>query len=362
MSLTQLTIHRLHARAIKLPLARPLTTSQGTQPDAPLVLIDLLTKEGITGRSYVFPYTLAALVPVAKLIINLETVLVGDTVAPVQIEAKLQHFFRLLGPQGLTGIAMAAIDMAAWDALAQASGLPLVQFLGGERRPVKTYASLGMGTAQRMAQEAEEMVAQGFQAVKIKIGFESVKTDLEVIRAVRAAIGKEVALMVDYNQLLSVSEAQQRLRQLDEEDLTWIEEPTRADDYMGHAQIARFAKTPIQLGENLWGLSDMAKSVAADASDLVMVDVMKIGGVTGWQRAAALAAAAGLPLSSHLFPEISAHLLPISPTAQWLEHLDLAGDILQTRVSVVNGYIMPSSLPGNGLNWQEDLVERFLYA
>jgi mandelate racemase len=177
---------------------------------------------------------------------------------------------------------------------------------------------------------------------------------------VRSAVGKEIALMVDYNQFLSVSEAHQRLKWLDEEGLSWIEEPTRADDYTGHAQISRFASTPIQLGENWWGLHDMAKSVAAGASDLVMVDVMKIGGVTGWLRAAALAASAGLPLSSHTFPEISAHLLAVTPTVHWLEYLDLAGTVLQTKVTVEKGYVMPSSLPGTGLNWQEDMVERFL--
>jgi mandelate racemase len=174
------------------------------------VLIDLLTNEGITGHSYVFTYTSAALKP---------ALIVGAGVAPVALEQQLQHFFRLLGPQGLTGIAMAGIDMAAWDALAQASGLPLVRLLGGEGRPIPAYASLGMGSAQSIAREAEQALEQGFQAIKFKIGFPSVKTDPEVIRAVRSAVGKEVALMVDYNQFLSVSEAQQRLRLLDEEGL-----------------------------------------------------------------------------------------------------------------------------------------------
>ena len=362
MSIPHLTIHSLRARAVEVPLARPIMTSSGTIPRAPLVLIDLLTDEGITGRSYIFTYTPVALLPVAQLISNLETALVGDVVAPVEMEQKLQHLFRLLGPQGLTGMAMAGIDMAAWDAWAQAIGLPLVRLLGGELRSVKAYASLGMGPATRLAREAEEMVEQGFQAIKFKIGFPSVKTDLEVIRAVRSAVGKEIALMVDYNQFLSVSEAHQRLKWLDEEDLSWIEEPTRADDYSGHAQICHEASTPIQLGENWWGLHDMAKSVAAGASDLVMVDVMKIGGVTGWLRAAALAASAGLPLSSHIFPEVSAHLLAVSPTAQWLEYLDLAGTVLQAKVTVDKGHVIPSSLPGTGLNWQEEMVQRFLQA
>ena len=257
-------------------------------------------------------------------------------------------------------MATAAIDMAAWDAQAQASDLPLVRLLGGDSHPILAYASLGMGPAKRLADEAEEMVGQGFQAIKFKIGFPSVKTDLDVIRAVRSAVGKEIVLMVDYNQCLSVSEAHQRLTLLDEEGIFWIEEPTRADDYAGHAQICQDAGTLIQLGENWWGPHDMAKSVTAGASDLVMVDVMKIGGVTGWQRAAALAASAGLPLSSHIFPEISAHLLAVSPTAQWLEYLDVVGTLLQEPVVVDKGHVTPSARPGTGLIWQEEMVQRFL--
>ena len=361
MSLSQLTIHSLRVRAVDVPLARPILTSSGTIPSSPVVLVDLLTNEGITGHSYLFTYTSVALQPIAQLISHVATTLVGDGVAPVRIEQKLQQFFRLLGPQGLTGMAMAAIDMAAWDALAQASDLPLVRLLGGDLRPVPAYASLGMGPAKRLAHEAEEMVGQGFQAIKFKIGFPSVKTDLDVIRAVRSAVGKEIVLMVDYNQCLPVPEAHQRLTLLDAEGLFWIEEPTRADDYAGHAQIRQDAGTLIQLGENWWGLHDMAKSVMAGASDLVMVDVMKIGGVTGWQRAAALAASAGLPLSSHIFPEISAHLLAVSLTAQWLEYLDVVGTLLQEPVTVDKGYVTPSSRPGTGLNWQEEMVQRYLY-
>ena len=360
ISIPQLTIHSLRVRAVDVPLARPILTSSGTIPSSPLVLLDLLTNEGITGRSYLFTYTSVALQPIAQLISNVATSLVGDVVAPLRLEQKLQQLFRLLGPQGLTGMAMAAIDMAAWDALAQASNLPLVRLLGGDPHPVPAYASLVMGSAQRLAYEAEEMVEQGFQAIKFKIGFPNVKTDLEVIRAVRSAVGKEIVLMVDYNQFLSVSEAHQRLKLLDEEGLFWIEEPTRADDYAGHAQIRQEASTLIQLGENWWGLHDMAKSVTAGASDLVMVDVMKIGGMTGWLRAATLAASAGLPLSSHIFPEISAHLLAISPTAQWLEYLDVAGVLLQEPVTVDKGYITPSFQPGIGLDWQEEMVQRFL--
>ena len=194
----------------------------------------------------------------------------------------------------------------------------------------------------------------------MKIGRGDLAADLATIRAVRHAIGDGVRLMVDYNQSLSPTEATDRVRVLDDEGLYWIEEPTLADDFDGHARIASAAKTAIQLGENWWGPHDMAKSIAARASDHAMLDVMKLGGVTGWLRAAALAEAAALPASSHTFPELSAHLLCVTPTALYLEYLDHAGPILTEPVRVEAGHVITPDRLGSGLEWNEDAVQRFI--
>ena len=255
---------------------------------------------------------------------------------------------------------MAAIDMAAWDALARAAGLPLVRLLGGAPRPMPVYASLGMGGVDLAAQEAAEAAAAGYCAVKYKIGYPDVQTDLEVIRAAKRAAGDELVVLVDYNQSLDVPEAVRRGRLLDAAGIGWIEEPTTADDFAGHAAIARDVVTPVQLGENWWGTHDMAKSLAAGASDYVMADAMKIGGVSGWLRAAALAEPAGIRLSSHLFPELSTHLMAVTPTAHWLEHLDLASPILQEPLHIVDGVTTPSESPGSGIAWNEEAVARYL--
>jgi mandelate racemase len=342
-------------------MARPLQTSGGTVSTAPLVLIDLQTEEGVTGCSYVFCYTPLALGPVVQLTANLEALLQGDVVAPLALEQKLQRRFRLLGPQGLTGIAMAGIDMAAWDALAKAAALPLVRLLGGESRPILAYNSCGLGLigSERAGAEAPELAAPGFPAIKVRLGYPDVQTDVAVVRAVREAVGEDVLLMSDYNQSLSVPEAIRRAGVLDEEGLYWIEEPTLADDFAGHAQIRRETRTPIQIGENWWGPHDMEKSIAAGASDTVMPDVMKIGGVTGWLRAAALAEARSLPLSSHLFPEISAHLLAVTPTCHWLEYVDWANPVLQEPLKLEAGSAVIAETPGSGISWDDAAVERY---
>ncbi len=360
ISKTRLTVSGLRARAVDVPVQPPLETASATIDSAPLVLVDLLTEEGVTGHSYAFCYTPLALGPVARLVSNLGSPIEGDAVAPLAIGQKLQGRFRLLGPQGLTGLAMAAVDVAAWDALAKARDLPLVELLGGEARPVPAYASLRAMGIESLTEEAREAVGSGFEAVKVRVGHPDVGADVEVIRAVRSAIGEGVAIMVDYNQVLSVPEAIARARVLDDEGLYWIEEPTRADDFAGHARISREARTPIQIGENWWGPHDTAKSLQAGASDFAMPDVMKIGGVTGWLRAVALAETEGVPVSSHLFPEISAHLLAVTPTSDRLEHLDLAGPILKEPLRIEKGHAVIPATPGNGIEWDEESVQRYL--
>jgi mandelate racemase len=114
------------------------------------------------------------------------------------------------------------------------------------------------------------------------------------------------------------------------------------------------------MGENWWGPHEMAKCVAANACDLGMPDAMKIGGVTGWQRAAAIAESAGLPVSSHLFPEISVHLLAVSPTCHWLEYVDWAAPILKDPLRIDGGYAIAPDVPGNGISWDEASVKRYL--
>jgi mandelate racemase len=258
-------------------------------------------------------------------------------------------------------MAMAGIDMAAWDALAKSCEMPLVRLLGGRSCRISAYNSCGLGMIgpQRAAEEAQELLAPGFSAIKVRLGYHELKADLEVVRAIRDSVGEDVVLMSDYNQSMSVAEASRRAAALEDEGLYWIEEPTRADDYSGHAQIRHDARTFVQIGENWWGPHDAAKSIAVGASDYVMPDAMKIGGVTGWLRTAALAEAAGIPLSSHLFPEISVHLLAASPTRHWLEYVDWAAPILEKPLDIEDGHASAPDAAGIGISWDEEAVQHY---
>ena len=158
---------------------------------------------------------------------------------------------------------------------------------------------------------------------------------------------------------VNVPEAIGGIQLLEEEALVWVEGPTRADDFAGHARIAAECQTPIQIGENLWGPHDLTKSLSAAASDFVMLDAMKIGGVIGWLCAVSQTAAAGLPVSSHLFPELSAQLLTISPQMHWLKYQDWAGAILERPLEVRDGFALPQTEAGCGIAWNKDAVERY---
>lgn len=352
-------IQGFRVRTVLVPMAEPHRTASGVVAESPLVLTDVITDAGVSGHSMVFTYTPAALHPTAELIRNFEALVKGDVLAPTEVEQKLAKRFRLLGAQGLVGMALAAIDMALWDALARVHGMPLVRLLGGMAKPIRAYAAIGYDGVQGCAKAAEEWAAQGFTGIKAKIGYPTVQEDVAVVRAMRKAAGADIAIMVDYNQCLTAAEAIERLRALDDEGLTWVEEPTLAHDYAGHAAVAREARTPIQCGENWWGTLDMVHAIEAQASDFVMPDVMKIGGVTGWLRAASLAHAKGIRVSNHLWPEISARLLCCTPTAHWLEHAHWWDPILVEPLLIENGMAIVDDAVGTGVDWNEDAVHRF---
>jgi mandelate racemase len=357
-----LTVRDVAVRAVVVPLRRPLATRVGDFSRWPMVLIDVRTEQGVTGRGYIAPYLTAATAALLPAIRDLAARLRGRPVAPVAAFQDARGWLGLAGYQGLALDAVAGLDIALWDALAKAAGLPLARLLGGTLAPVPAYNSNGLGLIPPAAagDEALELVAEGaFTALKVRVGRISAADDLAAVRGVRAAVGDEVSLVADYNQGLDLAEALERCRALDGEGLAWIEEPLRYDDLDGHARLARDIATPVMLGENFYGPRACRDAIRAQACDLVMPDLMRIGGVTGWQRAAAIADAAGVPMSSHLYPEVSGHLLRVTPTRHWLEWQDWAHPVLARPFEVRSGELHLPDVPGNGLEWDEDAVARY---
>jgi mandelate racemase len=356
-----LTIRAVRSVGVEVPMTYALGTSRGTITKAPLLLIDLETEEGVTGRSYLWCYFPAAMPAIAKILEEVERVVKGERVAPLDLWGKLAERFALIGVQGIVRMAMSGFDMAAWDALAQAAGLRLAALLGAEPKRIPAYNSCGLGlmAPEKLADEADKLLYGGFRAIKLRLGYPTLQEDLAALHAVKKRVGEAIAVMVDYNQALGLVDALARGRALDREGIYWLEEPIRHDDYAGLATLVRELETPIQIGENFSESAAMAVALAASAADYVMPDLERIGGVTGWQRAAALAATHRVAMSSHLFPEISVHLLSATPTCHFLEYVDWADKIVEEPLTIDDGCAVVPQRPGNGLTWDKTAVEKY---
>lgn len=355
-----LHISGIRTRYVKVPMRFPLGTSAAAMTSAPLLLVDLETKEGVIGRAYLFCYREGGAKAIAEVLSEAAGLIAGMPVSPAKISALLARRYALLGVSGIVRMALAAIDIALWDASAIAANMPLAVFLGGSLEPIPAYNSDGLGLmpADKAAEEAVQLLQPGFHAVKLRLGHPDRETDLQVATAVRAAIGEDVELMVDYNQALTVPEAIRRGLELKDLNIYWLEEQIRHNDLQGYAAIASELATPIQIGENFDGPEAVYDAMAVKAADYFMLDIARVGGITGWQRGAAIAAARGIPISSHLFPEISVHLLAATPTAHWLEYVSWADTILKEPLQISDGQIVPPNKPGLGLEWSEEGVQR----
>jgi len=359
MSLPPLTLRGITARPIVLKLKRPVVARIATITDWPIILIDITTEEGIVGRSYLEPYVVKSMRYLVPALQDLGAMLNGRRVAPAELFEASRKSLHFVGYEGLSMIAASGLDMAAWDALAKAAHMPLCMLLGGSVGSVKAYNSNGLWLRAPEA-VAEEAVALrdegGFTGLKLRLGRERPADDLATIAAVRAAVGDEMRLMVDYNQGLNFAEALHRCHVIDDHDLEWIEEPIVYDNLDGLAQLAAELRTPLQIGENFYGPREMHKALQKKACDLVMPDFMRIGGVSGWMRAAAIAGASGIPMSTHLYPEVAAHVMRATETAHWLEWQDWADPVLQRPYEIRDGLLHIPDVPGVGLEWNEDVV------
>ena len=360
----QLTLRSVEVRAVLVPLRRAVVSKVGHFDQWPIILIDLHTEEGIVGRSYIEPYLRQAARYLVPAIHDLAASRIGAAVRPLDDYRRGVQSLQLVGREGMSLIAVSALDMASWDALAKAAGMPLAVFLGGSLAPVPAYNSNGLWliAVEALGDEAAELVAEGgFTGLKLRLGREHLKQDIVAINAVRSGVGGDIKLMVDFNQGLTFGDALHRCRGLDEQGLYWFEEPIAYDNLAGFAELARTLRTPIQLGENFYGPRALHQAVAMGCGRYVMPDLMRIGGVTGWLRSAAIAGAAGLEMSTHLYPEFAAHLMRVTETAHWLEWQDWANPILAEPFALAGGHLTVPNRPGAGIDWDEDAVRRYRY-
>lgn len=349
----------LRTRVANAPLRRVLPFGGRDITHLQLVLIDVETDTGVTGHAYLHAFLPSTIPALRKLLHAMGEAATGRRLAPVALhETLLRQFGLWLGMEGLVLSALGGLDMACWDAFAKTQDLPLVRALGGEPAAQPVYCTSAAGIAEPALRKAEAMeaVAAGYAGLKIRLGHETVAQDLAAVRAVRNALPDRMALMVDYTQALNVDEAVARGKALEGEGLTWLEDPIPYNDLASHVRIARELNLPVMTGENFYGPLALDAAVRAGACDYAMLDLQHLGGVTNWLRAAALADAVQMRVSSHLYPDVSAHLLAVTPTRHWLEHVDWADPVLARPGRAADGVFVPAAGTGNGIAWHPDLA------
>ena len=333
-------------------LPSPLLTASGKLTNAALVLVKITSKCGIEGHSYLFSPNAKLLPALVSAISAAFEEVKGKSCSPETNTDYLLDKFKLFGGTGILTMAFAAIDMASWDLLGHALGKPLYRLWGGTNTTIPSYESSGLsiGSFSQVLDQAETFLSNGNSRMKVRLGYETITEEVMLLSRLKDELGDNNELMVDYNQGLTVDQAFERCKELDDLGLTWIEEPILADMLEKAAELTAATRTPIQLGENLWSLTEVERALNLGSSDYLMPDVAKIGGATQWLRAAKMAERHGLKVSSHLYPEISAHLMASISNAHYLEYADWTKLQFSGHQSPQNNHVIITDKTGVGLN------------
>jgi L-alanine-DL-glutamate epimerase-like enolase superfamily enzyme len=355
---TEVVVHRL-----SVPLPRPVRTARHDHAHADTVVVEMRTDAGLTGSGYCFAFGAHRARALAALVDDLREVYLGKD--PVAARARFAEAWRALnfvGHAGVALMALAALDTACWDVAARAAGQPLARHLGGEAGRVPTYASGGLWidyTVDELQREAAALVAGGHRAVKMRIGRPDPREDVERVRRVREALGPGVRLLADVNQGWDEPTAIRVGRELEAFDLYWLEEPLDYLDLEGCARVSAALDLRVATGETDYGPLAMKRHLDLRAADVLMPDLQRMGGPTGFLEAATLCAAYRQPVSSHLFMEASCHLLAAAPNALILEHMPWWQELFTEPLRVADGCVVVPERAGLGLDLSPAALARF---
>lgn len=362
---TPIEVTGIRVRPLIVPLRRPLIVSFGTFKEGPFLAIELETKGGVSGTILAFTFHRLGLTLVPTVLQHLTALAKGRSLTLHDMPAfhdTCRKSLMLLGHEGVTAMALSMFDMALYDALAKAAGVPLWKLLGGTDAPIPAYNSNGgnLIPAADAAKEARELADEngGYGHIKIRFGRASIDDDIAAFRAIRSAVGPDLTLSTDFNQALPATTAYETCRRVDDLGLAWIEEPVVFDDYETQARLTSKLRTPVQVGETWWHWRVGARAIEMGACDYVMPDLLRIGGVTGWMRLARVAEVKGVPFSSHLSPDFSAHMLAATPTQHWLEYMNWGQDLQRDPLVPDKGFVRPSTKPGAGIEFNEKAIAK----
>lgn len=326
------------------------------------VLVFVDTDEGVTGESLLWTFGTKRLDVLNSMVLSLKTDVLGeDPNYTEKIWRKLWSEIAFFGVEGISVFALSAIDRACWDAVGKAAGKPLYKLLGAYRDEVPTYVS-GLWLQQsieELVKEARGFLMEGFRAMKMRIGKPRIEEDVDRVRAVRQAIGPDVDLMVDANQRFTVEHAIRLGRKLEEFNLTWFEEPVPAYDLEGSARVATALDVPIASGENVYTRYGFREMLEMKAADILMPDLVRVGGVTELLKVAHMAEAFEVPVTPHIFPEESMHMVGAIPNSTYVEHMPWFSPLYREKIQFQKGLIVLPQRPGFGFTFDPNVIERY---
>jgi len=331
----------------------------------PIVILRLRTDSGIEGIGLTF-YGARVTRALHAAVEDLAALTVGED--PMRIEsilAKLRRAADSCGPAGLFTLAVSAIDIALWDIKGKALEQPLWKLLGGHRERVPTYASgsLRRGLSDKQAEQAARILVQkGFREMKTQMALPGNPTPAEEVRRVRVvrdAIGPDIKLMCDINQRWRPEQAIDIGSRAEDVGLFWLEDVTTADDYQGLARVTAALKTPVAGGEYLWGIAPFRQMMDAHSVDIVMIDLVRVGGVSQFMKVAGMAEAFNLPVVSHVMPEMLLHVIAACPNGLTVEYMPWMLALYEETPRIDNGALVLPDKPGLGLKFDEKVIARF---
>lgn len=325
-------------------------------------MVRLATDDGGVGLGYSYTIGTGGTAVLAMLKDYLLPRVIGRDAA--QIEAVWMDLFAATrstttGP--ITSLALAAVDTALWDLRCLRADRPLWLEAGGFRDRVPLYDTEGGWlhlTTDELVKGALASQRNGWSGVKVKVGRQHVQEDLERLRAVRAAVGRDMHLMVDANQSMTGAEARRRAAAFEDVDLFWFEEPLPADDVAGHARLAAGTSIPIAVGESIYSVQQFCQYLTSGAASIIQVDVARIGGITPWLKVAHTAEAFNTKVSPHFLMELHASLTAAVPNGLYVEHIPQLRSLTKSTLTISDGHALVPRSPGLGIDWDDDAIDR----
>lgn len=356
----------MEVQALSVPLDVPTSMGGGRGlSHIPHILVRLHTDNGIEGLGYILILQPRSIAPVKSAIEQLGPVVVGmDPLTQEAVNAAMHKAIAWIGPFGAASAAHMAIDMAMWDIAGKAAGQPLWKLLGGFRPRVPVCASHRLrpgATLPELQQDASDLMNEGFRAVKMSLeGKGHPRLEAERVRVVREVVGEDVEIMVDIHQGWQPSQAIRAGRLFEQYHLSWIEDPIHHRNADRLAEVARALDTPVMAGQYCHGSESLLALLRANAVDILMIDLMRVGGVTQWRKAAAMAEAFDVPVASHLMPEANIHLMAAAPNGVMTDYRPWSSPLFKRAPVIEDGEMVAPDGPGLGLELDEEAVSRFV--